>query len=157
MVARQVGGRILGHDSDLWKTLFPSDILRIDGRVPTENSSNFLLQMRMNSQKELIACAFSTVEGNPMLQTFSEFLLNKKYVFYFLTCIVSQISDRQLSSAAMDWCFLGATDQRITTLARNYIWSRCSQAIHCLTSSSSWIVYAFQKPASRIVLLVSGS
>ncbi|KIK32799.1 hypothetical protein CY34DRAFT_110842 [Suillus luteus UH-Slu-Lm8-n1] len=65
VVARRVGGQILGHDSDLWKTLFPSDILRINGR------------MQMDSQKEPIACAFSTVEGNPMLQTFSEFLLNK--------------------------------------------------------------------------------
>lgn len=93
VVARQVGGRILGHDSDLWKTLFPSDVLRIDGRVPTENSSHFLLQNRMNSQKELIACAFSAVEGDPMLQTFSEFFLHKKYVFYFLRCIEGRIPD----------------------------------------------------------------
>jgi hypothetical protein len=93
VVARQVGGRILGHDSDLWKTLFPSDVLRIDGRVPTESSSHFLLQMRMNSQKELIACAFSAVEGNPMLQTFSEFFLQKKYVLCFPTCNGNWISD----------------------------------------------------------------
>jgi len=157
VVARQVGGRVLSHDSDLWKTLFPSDILRIDGRVPTENSSHFLLQMRMNSQKELIACAFSTVEGNPMLQTFSEFLINKKYVFYSVACIVIQNFDRQLSSAAMDWCFLGVTDRRTTTPARNYTWSRCLQAILCLTSSSLWITYACQKLASRIMLSVSGS
>jgi hypothetical protein len=93
VVARQVGGRVLGHDSDLWKTLFPSDVLRIDGRVPTESSSHFLLQMRMNSQKELIACAFSAVEGNSMLQTFSEFFLQKKYVLCFLTCNGNRISD----------------------------------------------------------------
>lgn len=117
----------------------------------------FPLQMQMDSQKEPIACAFSTVEGNPMLQTFSEFLLNKKYVFYFLTCIVSQISDRQLPSAAMDWCFLGATNRRTTIPARHYMWSRCSQTILCLTSSNSWIVYDFQKPASRTVSSVSGS
>jgi len=59
VVARQLGGRSLEHHSPLWKTLFPSDILRIDGRVPVDNSSKFLLHTRMNASKELIAVAFS--------------------------------------------------------------------------------------------------
>lgn len=80
VVARQVGGRTLGGDSPLWRTLFPSDTLRIDGRVPTENSAQFLLQTRLNPQKELIACAFSPEGGDDMLQTFSDFLLHKKCV-----------------------------------------------------------------------------
>ena len=78
VVARQAGGRTLGADSPLWRTLFPSDTLRIDGRVPTENSAQFLLQTRLNPQKELIACAFSPEEGDSMLQAFTDFLLHKK-------------------------------------------------------------------------------
>ncbi|KAF8141535.1 hypothetical protein EV363DRAFT_1425646 [Boletus edulis] len=77
VVARQVGGRTLGADSPLWRTLFPSDMLRIDGRVPIENSAQFLLQTRLNPQKELIACAFSPEGGDSILQTFSDFLLHK--------------------------------------------------------------------------------
>lgn len=59
VVARQLGGRQLEHHSPLWKTLFPADLLRIDGRVPIDNSNKFLLHMRMNTTKELIAVAFS--------------------------------------------------------------------------------------------------
>jgi hypothetical protein len=59
VVARQMGGRSLGFDSPLWQTLFPSELLRIDGRVPVDKSSQFLLQMRMNVTKELIGVAFS--------------------------------------------------------------------------------------------------
>ena len=63
VVARQMGGRSLPSDSPLWATLFPCELLRIDGRVPVENSSRFLLQMRMNSGKELIGVAFSPRPG----------------------------------------------------------------------------------------------
>ncbi|KXN87405.1 Transcription factor bye1 [Leucoagaricus sp. SymC.cos] len=59
--AKQVGGRSLGYDSLAWKTLFPSQELRIDGRVDIQNSSNFLTQIRMNPTKELIAAAFYPV------------------------------------------------------------------------------------------------
>ena len=59
VVARQMGGRSLAAESLLWKTLFPSELLRIDGRVPVDKSSQFLLQMRMNPTKELIGVAFS--------------------------------------------------------------------------------------------------
>ncbi|KAJ7504346.1 hypothetical protein B0H11DRAFT_1905589 [Mycena galericulata] len=54
-VARQIGGRTLESGSVLWKTLFPSELLRIDGRVPVDKSAHFLLQTRMNSTKELVA------------------------------------------------------------------------------------------------------
>jgi hypothetical protein len=80
VVARQIGGRILGESSLLWRTLFPSGTLRIDGRVPIENSAQFLLQTRLNAQKELIACAFSPEGDDGTLQTFSDFLLQKKWV-----------------------------------------------------------------------------
>ncbi|KAG5717434.1 Transcription factor bye1 [Termitomyces sp. T112] len=77
--ARQVGGRSLEHDSLLWKTLFPTDFLRIDGRVPVDNSSKFLLQMRMNSAKELISVAFSPIPegGDVGFQILSDFLIAK--------------------------------------------------------------------------------
>lgn len=59
LIARQVGGRTLGHDSPLWRTLFPADHLRIDGRVAVDKSAQYLTQMRLNSTKELIAAALS--------------------------------------------------------------------------------------------------
>lgn len=63
VVARQMGGRTLASDSPLWRVLFPSDLLRIDGRVPVDKSSHFLLQVRMNPTKELIGVAFSPVSA----------------------------------------------------------------------------------------------
>ena len=57
--AQQMGGRTLGGDSQLWRTLFPTDHLRIDGRVPVDKSAQYLTQMRLNPNKELIAVAFS--------------------------------------------------------------------------------------------------
>ncbi len=61
---RQIGGRSIGHQSLWWKTLFPLEDLRIDGRVPTKSSSEFLTQVRLNPTKELIAVAFSPVAEN---------------------------------------------------------------------------------------------
>ncbi|KAF9454334.1 hypothetical protein P691DRAFT_809892 [Macrolepiota fuliginosa MF-IS2] len=59
--ARQIGGRVLSSQSLWWKTLFPSEDMRIDGRVATKSSSEFLTQVRLNPTKELIAVAFSPV------------------------------------------------------------------------------------------------
>ncbi|CAL1715045.1 unnamed protein product [Somion occarium] len=59
LVARQVGGRTLGGESPLWRTLFPVDHLRIDGRVPVDKSAEYLTQTRLNAAKELIAVALS--------------------------------------------------------------------------------------------------
>ncbi|KAG5647794.1 hypothetical protein DXG03_007716 [Asterophora parasitica] len=79
VVARQIGGRSLEHESLLWKTLFPSELLRIDGRVPVENSSKFLLQMRMNASRELIAVAFSpsSESSDAGFRILSDFLIAK--------------------------------------------------------------------------------
>ncbi|KAF5383828.1 hypothetical protein D9615_003631 [Tricholomella constricta] len=79
VAARQVGGRPLEHDSALWKTLFPSELLRIDGRVPVENSSKFLLQMRMNASRELIAVAFTPASesSDTGFRILSDFLIAK--------------------------------------------------------------------------------
>jgi hypothetical protein len=86
VVARQMGGRPLGGDSLLWQTLFPSDNLRIDGRVPVEKSAAYLLQMRMNPTKEVIAVAFSPRSGDTF-QALIDYLVAKEYVpppFFFL-------------------------------------------------------------------------
>lgn len=79
IVARQAGGRHIEVGSPLWRTLFPTDTLTIAGRVPVPNSAQFLLQIRMNPSKELIAVALSqapdaTENGMAM---FSDFLITK--------------------------------------------------------------------------------
>jgi hypothetical protein len=78
-VARQIGGRTIEFGSPLWKTLFPSDLLRIDGRVPVDKSAQFLLQTRMNSTRELIAVAFSpgSSGANAGFQILTDFLIAK--------------------------------------------------------------------------------
>ncbi|KAI0788754.1 hypothetical protein C8Q75DRAFT_767793 [Abortiporus biennis] len=79
LVARQVGGRTLGGGSPLWHTLFPTEVLRIDGRVPVANSAQYLTQMRLNPAKELIAAAFSPdSEGSKAgFDALSNHLINK--------------------------------------------------------------------------------
>ncbi|KAJ7623200.1 hypothetical protein FB45DRAFT_98273 [Roridomyces roridus] len=79
VVARQIGGRPLEASSVLWQTLFPSDLLRIDGRVPVDKSAQFLLQTRMNSTKELIAVAFSPASDSSSagFQILTDFLIAK--------------------------------------------------------------------------------
>lgn len=80
--AKLVGGRSLEQDSPLWKTLFPSGELRIDGRVPVKNSEAYLLQSRLNSSKELIAVALmpNSDDDRNGFQTLSDFLINKESV-----------------------------------------------------------------------------
>lgn len=84
VVARQLGGRPIDDSSLLWKTLFPMEALRIDGRVATESSCNFLTQTRLNPTKELIAVAFSpaNVENGQNFKAISDFLIGKRYVVF---------------------------------------------------------------------------
>jgi hypothetical protein len=88
LIARQVAGRPLAADSLLWKTLFPSDQLRIEGRVPVENSIKYLLQMRLNATKELYAAAFvpASLTHEEDFKIFSNFLISKRSVFSLLHC-----------------------------------------------------------------------
>lgn len=90
IVARQVGGKSLAADSPLWKTLFPSSNLRIDGRVPVEGSAKYLLQMRMNAAKELFSVAFtpSSDASESGFKALSDFLTTKRY--YLHTSLNSQ-------------------------------------------------------------------
>jgi hypothetical protein len=79
VIARQIGGRGLASDSQLWRALFPLDHLRIDGRVAVGSSAQYLLASRLNSAKELIAVAWTPVSGADMtaLKAVSSFLINK--------------------------------------------------------------------------------
>lgn len=79
VIARQIGGRGLASDSPLWRTLFPHDHLRIDGRVRVASSAEYLVASRLNSAKELIAVAWTPVSDADMavLKTVSSFLINK--------------------------------------------------------------------------------
>jgi hypothetical protein len=78
VVARQAAGRSLEMTSALWKTLFPSQTLRIDGRVPVDKSAQYLLQTRLNSGKELIAVAFSPNGEDYKFQGLLDYLDTKK-------------------------------------------------------------------------------
>lgn len=80
VVARQVGGRHLEENSALWRTLFPTELLRIDGRVPVPNSAQYLLQMRMNSTKELISVILTPASTADEMgcKTLSNYLIGKK-------------------------------------------------------------------------------
>ena len=90
ITARQVGGKSLAANSPLWKTLFPTPNLRIDGRVPVEGSAKYLLQMRMNAAKELFSVAFtpSSDANESGFKALSDFLTAKRY--YLLTSFNSQ-------------------------------------------------------------------
>ncbi|TDL23603.1 hypothetical protein BD410DRAFT_786842 [Rickenella mellea] len=77
--ASQIGGRTLGTDSPLWKTLFPSTEARIDGRVPVDKSSQYLLNTRLNVSKELIAVCFTPSSGSDVskFMELAEYLIGK--------------------------------------------------------------------------------
>ena len=90
LVARQIAGRPLPADSPLWKTLFPSEQLRIEGRVAVENSVKYLVGMRLNAAKELYAAAFvpSTLGHEQDFKTFCDFLIAKGCVSSDLVHII---------------------------------------------------------------------
>jgi len=141
VVARQIGGRAIQHDSELWKTLFPSELLRIDGRVPVENSSKFLLQMRMNVTKELIAVAFSPAsESNDVgFRILNDFLIAKGWVFFFNSSQpVVHFFLLILFIGVMVSYFPGVIVPKITIPAVNCTSSHYFQAIHYLIIWNYW-------------------
>lgn len=79
VTARQIGGRALGHDSVLWRTLFPAEHLRIDGRVPVDKSAEYLTQSRLNPGRELIAVALApeSEASAANFEALSKFLTSK--------------------------------------------------------------------------------
>jgi hypothetical protein len=88
--AKQIGGRSLGHQSAWWKTLFPMEDLRIDGRVPTPKSEEFLTQVRLNPYRELVAVAFLPVgeETKADFNALTGYLKSREWVlFYYMKFI----------------------------------------------------------------------
>lgn len=79
VTAKQVGGRSLTTSSSAWKALFPTSDARIDGRVPVPNSSQYLINMRLNSAKELVAVCLQpeSAEHLAKFNELSDFLVNK--------------------------------------------------------------------------------
>ncbi|KAL5492519.1 BYE1 [Sanghuangporus weigelae] len=76
---KQIGGRNLEPLSGYWQTLFPATQARIDGRVPTAQSAQYLVSVRMNSSKELIVVIF-TPRSEEAISKFNElidFLMRK--------------------------------------------------------------------------------
>ncbi|KZS94341.1 hypothetical protein SISNIDRAFT_484570 [Sistotremastrum niveocremeum HHB9708] len=59
ITARQVGGRHMGVSPEAWNLLFPTNHPTIDGRVPIDQSSKYLIDSRLSTTKELLAVAFS--------------------------------------------------------------------------------------------------
>ncbi|KLO12715.1 hypothetical protein SCHPADRAFT_904862 [Schizopora paradoxa] len=79
VIAKQVGGRTLASSSSAWKSLFPTSDARIDGRVPVPNSSQYLINMRLNATKELIAVCLrpESEEHVKKFDELSDFLVKK--------------------------------------------------------------------------------
>jgi len=85
VIARQIGGgRMFAGSSLVWKALFPSLDARIDGRVPVENSSKYLIDMRFNPGKELVAVCFvpTSEEHEEKFNELISFLTGKGYVLH---------------------------------------------------------------------------
>lgn len=76
----QIGGRKLEAQSGFWQTLFPTSQARIDGRVPINTSSQYLVTTRLKPMKELIAVCFTPVSEASMVKfnELSDFLLGKE-------------------------------------------------------------------------------
>ncbi|KAL5531359.1 hypothetical protein ACEPAG_4236 [Sanghuangporus baumii] len=70
---KQIGGRNLEPLSGYWQTLFPATQARIDGRVPTAQSAQYLVSVRMNSSKELIVVIF-TPRSEEAVSKFNELI-----------------------------------------------------------------------------------
>ena len=80
--ARQIGGRPLGPLPETWKIICPTLSFTIDGRVPTANSADYLVQSRLSSTKELIAVSFTPTgpEERRHYDLMVDFLIGKEFV-----------------------------------------------------------------------------
>ncbi|KAG8877588.1 hypothetical protein FRB98_006623 [Tulasnella sp. 332] len=83
--ARQIGGRNLGDSLATWKKLFTQPITRIDGRVPIANATKYLVDIRFNPSKELVAVALSPISPMDMdfTQLFDFLIMKGRYALVF--------------------------------------------------------------------------
>lgn len=78
--ARQIGGRNLGASEFVWRKLFVRPVAHIEGRVPVESATKYLVDSRLSTSKELIAVAFTPSNaGDTEFARLLEFLIGKKY------------------------------------------------------------------------------
>ena len=80
MFARAIGGREIPHDSPLWRTLFPGEHLRIDGRVATAQATKYLRDSLVSPAKELVAVTLTAEDEKALavMQAISSFLMQKE-------------------------------------------------------------------------------
>ena len=122
VICKQIGGQSLEVESGYWQILFPSSEARIDGRVPTQPSTQYLITTRMNPSRELIAVVFTPQpEKDAKFNDMIEFFTKKESVmFYFMQEIrfthifISFLADMLLSS-------LGVPVRSPMHLVENYI------------------------------------
>jgi hypothetical protein len=119
MVARQIAGTPIPAHSLLWKTLFPSDLLRVDGRVPVDGSAKYLTQMRMTTAKELYAVALapSSEVDEGAFKALGDFLNKKGYAN--LLPLLLDYHAHCPSLGVMALSSRGVPGQRSTTLDAN--------------------------------------
>lgn len=80
VITKQIGGRTLEPFSGLWQTLFPAPQARIDGRVAIDKSTQYLVSMRLNATKELIAVCFTppSEADTPRFNELVDYLVGKE-------------------------------------------------------------------------------
>ncbi|KAG9032082.1 hypothetical protein FRB95_001943 [Tulasnella sp. JGI-2019a] len=83
--ARQIGGRNLGDSLATWKQLFTHSITRIDGRVAIANATKYLVDIRFNPSKELVAVALSPISpiDTDFNQLFDFLIMKGRYALVF--------------------------------------------------------------------------
>ena len=146
VTARQIGGRPLSGQAP-WSVLFPVDHLRIDGRVAVDKSGQYLTQMRLNPNKELIAVAFSPdAESSIAFDTLSKHLIAKG-------CVLSHtFSPHELTVVFlgdMDLSSRGVIDRKIITLVVSSTLYHCYPQTPCQTLWSFWTTCVCRQSGHR--------
>lgn len=149
VVARAIGGRAIPHDSPLWRTLFPGEHLRIDGRVATAQASKYMRDSLVSPAKELVAVTLTAEDEKSarVMQSISGFLMQKE-------CVSSPILDYPnyvltISPVAMGSFFPGAREGRNGVLSS--ILSRYSAPHRCRLQLSVWQVLSFLSREQKTV------
>ncbi|GJJ11332.1 hypothetical protein Clacol_005564 [Clathrus columnatus] len=75
--ARQVGGRPIDSTSPQWNILFPSPQLRIEGRVPVNDSAKYMTQNRLNISRELVVVVFNPLDERKEYDELLSILINR--------------------------------------------------------------------------------
>ncbi|CAG8759405.1 15032_t:CDS:2, partial [Acaulospora colombiana] len=74
---KQVGGRPLGVQPSVWSQLFTKPKTLIEGRVPTDRATKYLVTTRLNATKELIVVLFEPKDSRTKFTDLLDFLVKK--------------------------------------------------------------------------------